>query len=339
MIDLRSDTITKPTPKMLVAMTSAEVGDDVFAEDTTVNAFEQKMANKFGFEAGLFVPSGTMSNQLAVKVLTQPGDEILIEKKGHIFNYETGATAFLSGVQIHPIEGNHGKLSPELLTAMKRGQYDWEPSTKLLCLENTTNKGGGACYTKKELRALKTFADEQGLLVHIDGARIWNAMTATDTEPDFFGSIADSISICFSKGLGAPIGSMLLSNKDNIRRARRYRKMWGGGMRQVGLLAAAADFAVENHWPLLAEDHRRAALFADVVSKCSQLSINKDAVETNIVIFDVVAGDAVHALDKLEQAGIRMVRFGPKTIRATFHFQISDSAFTQLLETMGELFN
>lgn len=339
MIDLRSDTITKPTPKMLVAMTSAEVGDDVFGEDSTVNAFEQKMAAMFGMEAGLFVPSGTMSNQLAVKVLTQPGDEILIEKKGHIFNYETGATAFLSGVQIHPIEGNHGKLNPDHLIALKRGRYDWEPSTKVLCLENTTNKGGGACYSKDELKALKAFADEQALLVHIDGARIWNAMTATNIEADFFGTIADTISVCFSKGLGAPVGSMLLSSKQNIQKARRFRKMWGGGMRQVGILAAAADFAVEHHWPLLAEDHRRAALFADVVSKCTQLEIDKDSIETNIVIFDVKEGDAEHALEKLEQAGIRMVQFGPKTIRATFHFQISENEFTQLLETMVELFN
>ncbi|MCR9133908.1 MAG: aminotransferase class I/II-fold pyridoxal phosphate-dependent enzyme [bacterium] len=339
MIDLRSDTITKPTPKMLVAMTSAEVGDDVFGEDSTVNAFEQKMAAMFGMEAGLFVPSGTMSNQLAVKVLTQPGDEILIEKKGHIFNYETGATAFLSGVQIHPIEGNHGKLNTDHLLALKRGRYDWEPSTKVLCLENSTNKGGGACYSKDELKALKAFADEQELLVHIDGARIWNAMTATNIEADFFGTIADTISVCFSKGLGAPVGSMLLSSKQNIQKARRFRKMWGGGMRQVGILAAAADFAVEHHWPLLAEDHRRAALFADVVSKCTQLEIDKDSVESNIVIFDVKEGDAEQALEKLEQAGIRMVQFGPKTIRATFHFQISENEFTQLLETMVELFN
>lgn len=339
MIDLRSDTITKPIPKMLVAMTSAEVGDDVFGEDSTVNAFEQKMAAMFGMEAGLFVPSGTMSNQLAVKVLTQPGDEILIEKKGHIFNYETGATAFLSGVQIHPIEGNHGKLNPDHLIALKRGRYDWEPSTKVLCLENSTNKGGGACYSKDELKALKAFADEQELLVHIDGARIWNAMTATNIEADFFGTIADTISVCFSKGLGAPVGSMLLSSKQNIQKARRFRKMWGGGMRQVGILAAAADFAVEHHWPLLAEDHRRAALFADVVSKCTQLEIDKDSVESNIVIFDVKEGDAEQALEKLEQAGIRMVQFGPKTIRATFHFQISENEFTQLLETLVELFN
>jgi threonine aldolase len=339
MIDLRSDTITKPTPKMLVAMTSAEVGDDVFGEDSTVNAFEQKMAAMFGMEAGLFVPSGTMSNQLAVKVLTQPGDEILIEKKGHIFNYETGATAFLSGVQIHPVDGNHGKLDPDHLIALKRGRYDWEPSTKVLCLENTTNKGGGACYSKDELKALKAFADEQALLVHIDGARIWNAMTATNIEADSFGAIADTISVCFSKGLGAPVGSMLLSSKQNIQKARRFRKMWGGGMRQVGILAAAAEFAVEHHWPLLAEDHRRAALFADVVSKCSQLEIDKDSVETNIVIFDVKGGEAEQALEKLELAGIRMVQFGPKTIRATFHFQISENEFTQLLETMVELFS
>lgn len=193
-------------------------------------------------------------------------------------------------MQIHPVDGNHGKLDPDHLIALKRGRYDWEPSTKVLCLENSTNKGGGACYSKDELKALKAFADEQELLVHIDGARIWNAMTATNIEAVFFGTIADTISVCFSKGLGAPIGSMLLSSKQHIQQARRYRKMWGGGMRQVGILAAAADFAVEYHWPLLAEDHRRAALFADVVSKCSQLEIDKDSVETNIVIFDVKGG-------------------------------------------------
>ncbi len=339
MIDLRSDTITKPTPKMLVAMTTSEVGDDVFGEDETVNAFQDKIAAMFGMQAGLFVPSGVMSNQLALKVLTSPGDEILIDEKGHIYNYETAGAAFLSGLQMQAIQGVHGKLSPEKLIHRKRGTYDWEPNTAVLCIENTTNKGGGACYSKTELIELKNFANEQNLLIHLDGARIWNAITATEIEPSFFGEIADTISVCFSKGLGAPIGSMLLSSKERIAKARRYRKMWGGGMRQVGLLAAAANYAVENNWPLLAEDHRRAKLFAQTINSCSQLSIDLDSVESNIVIFDVKEGTAEEVLSAFEGEGIRMVPFGPKTIRATFHFQISDNQFTRLLELTLQLFN
>lgn len=227
MIDLRSDTITKPTPKMLAAMTTADVGDDVFAEDETVNNFQNKIATMFGMEAGLFVPSGVMSNQIAVKVLTQPGDEILIDENGHIYNYETGGVAFLSGVQIQTLKGEHGKLTPSMLAHRKRGDFDWEPRTSVLCIENTTNKGGGVCYSKDELEDLKEFANSEGLLIHIDGARIWNAITTTSINPAYFGQIADTISVCFSKGLGAPIGSMLLSSKENIAQARRYRKMWG----------------------------------------------------------------------------------------------------------------
>lgn len=339
MIDLRSDTITKPTPKMLVAMTTAEVGDDVFGEDQTVNAFQQKIADLFGMEVGLFVPSGVMSNQLALKVLTDPGDEILIEEKSHIYNYETGGASFLSGVQIQTIQGIHGKLRPVDLENKKRGAFDWEPNTTVLCIENTTNKGGGACYSKNELDDLKFFADEVELQTHLDGARIWNAITATGLEPRYFGSIADTISVCFSKGLGAPIGSMLLSTADNIKKARRYRKMWGGGMRQVGLLAAAADFAVEQHWPLLEIDHQRARKFAEVVDNCSKLSIDLDTVESNIVIFDIKEGSAIEAITLLAEEGVQMVPFGPKTIRATFHFQITESQFERLNDITLQLFS
>lgn len=339
MIDLRSDTVTKPTPKMLVAMTSAFVGDDVFGEDQTVNEFQQKVAEMFGMEAGLFVPSGTMSNQLGLAVLTEPGDEILIDEKGHIFNYETGAASFLSGIQISTVSGNKGKLSVEDIKHKVRGAYDWEPKTKVLCLENTTNKGGGACYTEDELMALKGFADEHHLTVHLDGARIWNAMTSTGIKPEFFGEIADTISVCFSKGLGAPVGSMLLSSKERIAKARRLRKMWGGGMRQVGLLAAAADFAIENNWPLLEEDHKRAKELAEVIQQCSKLSIDPETVESNIVIFDVLDEDAGSALEKLAEEGIQMVQFGPNTIRATFHFQISQEQFNRVKEVLKDLFS
>lgn len=339
MIDLRSDTITRPTPKMLVAMTSADVGDDVFGEDATANIFQQKVANMFGKEAGLFVPSGTMCNQLGVKVLTNPGDELLIDKTGHIFNYESGAGAFLSGVQMQTLEGERGKLSVDILKNRKRGTYDWEPSTKLICLENTTNKGGGACYSREELTEIKAFADEQGLLVHLDGARIWNAMAATGIEPEFFGNIAETISVCFSKGLGAPVGSMLLGDTDTIKRAKRFRKMWGGGMRQIGILAAAANYAVDHNQALLAEDHRRAKEFARFIQdRCSQLYVQPDNVESNIVIFDVKQGDAASALAQLESARVRMVQFGPQTIRATFHFQVTDDDTRRVHQIFAELF-
>jgi threonine aldolase len=338
MIDLRSDTVTKPTPKMLVAMTSAEVGDDVFDEDPTVHALEQKISGMFGKEAGLFVPSGVMSNQLGIKVLTQPGDELIIEEKGHVFNYETSATPFLSGVQIHPVKGNKGKLSVSDLLYKKRGAFNWEPNTTLLCIENSTNKGGGACYTKQELLEIKQFAEEEQLLVHLDGARIWNAITATGIEASFFGSIAETISVCFSKGLGAPIGSMLLGSKQSIQKARRFRKMWGGGMRQVGILAAAADFAVNEHWPLLEIDHKQAKKVAETIASCSGLSIDLDSVETNILLFDVNEGSAGQALELLEKSGIRMVQFGPQTIRATFHFQIDEDAVNRVCSRLKELF-
>lgn len=339
MIDLRSDTVTKPTPEMLDFMTKAEVGDDVFAEDPTVAAFEQKVSAMFGMEAGLFVPSGTMSNQLGIKVLTNPGDEILIDHKGHVFNYETGGAGFLSGVQVSIIQGKKGKLSTEDIKNSVRGGFDWEPRTSVLCLENTTNKGGGVCYSKDELSSLKSFADQNNLKVHLDGARIWNAMVHTGIEPTFFGEIADTISVCFSKGLGAPVGSMLLSSKENITKARRFRKMWGGGMRQVGLLAAAADFALDNNFSKLKKDHERAKKLAEAVDDCTNLSIDLSSVETNIVIFDVEKESAVEALAKLEEKGVRMVPFGPNTIRATFHFQIGDEELQKVVDSMKELFN
>lgn len=338
MIDLRSDTVTKPTSGMLEAIRRAEVGDDVFAEDPTVNAFQEKVAKLFGMEAGLFVPSGTMSNQLGLKVLTEPGDEILIDEKGHIFNYETGAAAFLSGVQIHPLKGEKGKLGVEHLENNIRGTYDWEPITKVICLENSTNKGGGACYTDTELKEIRAFADQNDLFVHVDGARIWNAITTTGLEPAFFGMIADTVSVCFSKGLGAPVGSMLLSNKERVAKARRFRKMWGGGMRQIGLLAAAADHALENHWPLMKDDHRRAKELAEVISGCSELSIDMNSVETNILIFDLVNETANLAVAKLEEHGVRMVPFGPKTLRATFHFEIGDEELEKVKGVVRELF-
>lgn len=338
MIDLRSDTVTTPTSEMRRAMVEAKVGDDVFSEDPTVNALQQKVAQMFGFEAGLFVPSGTMANQLSVNVLTDPGDEILIDKAGHIFNYESAAAAHLSSVQLNTLDGNKGKLSVDLLEDTVRGAHDWEPRTKAIALENSTNKGGGCCYTEQELSDIKAFADAHNLSVHLDGARLWNAMTATDTDPQFYAKIADTLSVCFSKGLGAPVGSMILSSTKNIAKVRRMRKMWGGGMRQVGILAAAADYAIDNHYPLLKEDHRRARELAETINECEGLTIDLESVETNILIFEVKSEPAESVVEKLAELGIGLVPFGPQTLRATFHFQITDEDLVQVKDAFNKEF-
>lgn len=335
MIDLRSDTVTKPTKGMLQAMISAKLGDDVFGEDPTMNNFEQKMAVLFGKEAGLFVPSGTMSNQLCLRVLCRPGDEVIIDEKGHIFNYETGAAALLSAVQLRTLKGDKGKLTPELIKSAIRPKNDWDPFSRVIAIENTTNKGGGACYSRDELKAIRKIGDEHGLFVHMDGARIWNAIIATGIEASFYGEIADTITICFSKSLGAPVGSMMLGSKEHIRLARRYRKMWGGGMRQVGLLAAAAEYAVENHLPLLKEDHIKAKKFAEAVSKSPRFEIDLSSVESNIVLFNVKNETVDEVLKGLSDKGIGMVAFGPNTIRATFHFQISDDDLSVVMSEMS----
>lgn len=337
-IDLRSDTVTRPSKGMLEAMMAAPVGDDVFGEDPTVNALEQRVSKMFGCEDGLFVPSGTMSNQLAIHILTEPGNEVIIDELGHVFNYETAAASLLSSVQLRPLKGKRGKLEPEQVRAAVRPQNDWDPISKVLSLENTTNKGGGAVYTRDELTALKKVAQDHHLYVHLDGARIWNAITHSGIEASFFGEIADTISVCFSKGLGAPIGSMLLSSSDRIKKARRARKMWGGGMRQVGIIAAAADYALDHVWPLLDEDHRRARQFAQAIKKSSHFDIDLKTVETNIVIFRVLSGDVDHVLSVFQNQGIGLTRFGADVIRATFHYQIDDQQLSYILNVLNREF-
>lgn len=337
MIDLRSDTVTKPTEGMRKAMYNAEVGDDVFKEDPTVNAFQEKVAALFGMEAGVFVPSGTMGNQLAVNIQTLPGDEIIIDATGHIYNYESAAGPFLSGVQFMILRGEQGILTPELIRTGFRGHNDWDPRTSVISLENTTNKGGGAYYTKENLLAIRALADEMKVALHLDGARIWNASVASGLPLSFFGSIADTISVCFSKALGAPVGSMLLCKKEQVRAATRKRKMWGGGMRQVGILAAAADYAFENHFPLLGDDHRRAKQLANTLQDIDGFSINPQNVHTNIVLFDVTRDTVDETLAKLREKGVRMGQFGPNTIRAVFHFQVSDDNLSNVISVMKSL--
>jgi threonine aldolase len=338
MIDLRSDTVTKPTEEMLQAMMEAQLGDDVFAEDPTVNAFQQKMADLFGFEAGLFVPSGVMGNQIALKLLTHPGDEVIIDEKGHIFNYETTSAPLISSVQLRPVSGIHGKLNSDAIRSSMRSGQDWEPHSKAVVIENSTNKGGGVCYSKAELQEVRHTADDVGLFVHLDGARIWNAMEATGIKADYFGSVADTMTVSFSKALGAPVGSMILSTTKTIAEARRIRKMLGGGMRQIGLLAAAANYAVEHHRPLLKDDHRRARSLAETIDQCSSLSIDLDTVETNILIFDVLEDSANEVVEKLASHGIHLVKFGPQTLRATFHFQVDDEDLKKTQKVFRNLF-
>ncbi|NBW70682.1 MAG: aminotransferase class V-fold PLP-dependent enzyme [Bacteroidetes bacterium] len=338
-IDLRSDTVTLPTPSMKRVMEEALLGDDVFAEDPSANSFQEKMAKMFGFDAGLFVPSGTMSNQLALKAITDPGDEVLIESKGHIIQYEAGGASVLSGVQLFPIIGSNGKLNARSIPDYVRGAHDWEPRTRVVCLEHSTNKGGGAVYTWDELLEIRSVCNDCNLLLHIDGARIWNAMMATGQKPSDFGALADTLSICFSKGLGAPIGSMLLSDERTIAKARRFRKMWGGGMRQIGMLTAAADYAVEHHWPKMKQDHINAKLFAGEINKIPDFSVDLDAVQTNIVIFNTGKREASEVITLFADQGIRMVPFGKYLVRATFHFQITTEQVTTLITTMYQLFS
>jgi threonine aldolase len=290
-------------------------------------------------DTGVFVPSGTFGNQLAVNVLTRPGDEVIIDVTGHIYNYESAAGPFLSGVQFMTLRGENGVMTPELIETGFRGHNDWDPRTSVIALENTTNKGGGAYYSKENLLAIRALADKKGVALHIDGARIWNASVASGLPLSFFGEVADTISICFSKGLGAPVGSMLLCSSEHKSDAFRKRKMWGGGMRQVGILAAAADYAYENHFPLLHEDHRRAKEFSQAISELPGISINTSSVFSNIVLFDVTNDSVSTVLEELRNHGVGMTQFGPKTIRATFHFQVNDDDLKRVISEMRTIFN
>lgn len=329
MIDLRSDTVTRPTPEMLQAMISAPVGDDVFGEDPTVNAFEKRVAAMFGKQAGLFMPSGVMSNQICLYELTRPGDEIILDDKGHIFNYEASSAAWLSSVQLNPLKGKNGTLDPDKVEAAIRTKYDWDPHTRVIAVENTTNKGGGAVYSLEVLKRLREIADRHNIFLHLDGARIWNALAEGSYTAAEIGPLFDTISVSFSKGLGAPVGSMMLSTEERIRSARRTRKMLGGGMRQIGLLAAAANFALDNHFGYLKTDNARSRELAQIISEKGRFRVDPGNVFTNILLVDTTV-PAGEILQELESHGILMSAFGPHTIRAVFHFQITEDDFRKV---------
>ena len=337
-VDLRSDTVTRPTDAMRQAMASAEVGDDVYGEDPTVNRLQARVAELLGKDAGLFVPSGVMANQLALAVHTRPGDEVIVEASSHIFNYESGAPALLSGVQLRPVEGERGRLSAEHVAAAVRPEADVAPRTRLVCAENTANKAGGVVYRLERLQSLAEAARSHGLRLHLDGARLWNAAEATGTALADFAAPFDTAWVALSKGLGAPVGSILCGPADLIAEARRLRKAFGGGMRQAGVLAAAGLHAIDHHRDGLARDHANAKRLAEALTDLTAFEIDPQTVETNIVIFETRGADAASVVEMLESEGVLMTVFGPRTVRATMHRDVSDDGIERTLAVLQKHF-
>ncbi len=336
-IDLRSDTVTKPDPGMREAMATADVGDDVFGEDPTVLRLEQKVAEILGKERALFVPSGTMGNQICVNILTTPGDEILLEKKSHIVNYESGAAGLISGVQLGSIEGSSGILRPDQIESAIRTRNEWDPLTELLCLENTHNKAGGIVQSLEEIEECCDVARKHDLALHLDGARLWNASVASGTTEARFAAAFDTVSVCLSKGLGAPVGSVIAGTNDLMTKARRIRKRLGGGMRQVGILAAAGIYAIDNNRSKLALDHEHTKTIAEALAESEYFYCDLSKVESNIIMFDVKNGDALAWVSKLQEMGILVVPFGPKTIRVTLHLGINTDDVDQVVSKVQTL--
>jgi threonine aldolase len=334
-IDLRSDTVTRPTPAMRKAMAEAEVGDDVFGEDPTVNILQEKVANLLGKGAALFVPSGTMANQLSIKSHTQPGDEVIIESSSHPYNFEGGAGAALSGVQFQCLKGVRGILEASQIEEVIRPADHHFAVTRLVCLENTHNRGGGSIYPVEKMAEIYRLAKSKGLLVHLDGARLWNASVATGIKTQEYAQWADSVSVCLSKGLGAPIGSLVAGSKPFIDRLHRFRKMFGGGMRQVGIIAAAGIYALEHHFERLKEDHQNAKRLGVGLKEFKGVSIDPRHVETNIVIFDIAnAGmTATQVAEAMKKEGVLIHAFGKTQIRLVTHLDASAEDIERTLKS------
>jgi threonine aldolase len=334
-IDLRSDTVTKPSPGMMEAMMQAEVGDDVFGEDPTVIALEHKLAKMFGHEAGLFCPSGTMTNQIAINVHTKPGDEVICDINSHIYQYEGGGLAKNSGVQVKLVQGDRGRITVEQIKDCINGDYDWLTRSSLVSLENTVNKAGGSYYRLNEINAISEFCRKQGLRLHLDGARIFNALIETNESPFDYGKHFDSISICLSKGLGTPAGSVLTGSKQFIKEARRVRKVFGGGMRQIGYFAAAGLYALENNINRLKQDHHKAKELGITLEKLSYVK-QVLPVDTNIVIFDLNKGiTAEQFIQKASEQGIKVAAFGKQTIRMVTHLDFTEEMLNSVLKTIS----
>ncbi len=319
---------------MLEAMFHAKVGDDVFNEDPTVIALEEKVATLFGHEAGLFCPSGTMTNQIAIKVNTQPGDEVLCDVSAHIYNFEGGGISFNSGVQAKLIPGERGRMSAKQIEESINPTYDWLTRTRLVSVENTANRAGGSYYSLPQIREIAAVCKQHGLRYHLDGARIFNAIVEAGYSAAEIGSQFDSVSVCLSKGLGAPAGSVLLGSKEFIRQSRRIRKIFGGGMRQAGFIAAAGIYALDNHVDRLKEDHARAKIIADTLSKAGYVE-NVLPVDTNIIIFNLNDKLAPEKFVKLlADNGIKAVGFGKQAIRFVTHLDFTDEMLEQTVKTL-----
>ena len=337
MIDLRSDTVTKPTKGMRKAMSEAVVGDDVLGDDPTVIELQNKVASMLGKEGGLFVPSGTMSNIIATRTHTSPGDEIITEYKSHIYKYEGGAFAALSGCSVALVHGKDGLMNPEdVSNAIRKseGSLSHYPNGSLVCVENTAQGGGGTVYSQESLDEICKIAKQKDCKLHLDGARLFHASTASGTSLSRMVRDFDTVSICLSKGLGSPVGSVLVGSKKTLEQAHRWRKMFGGGMRQAGIIAAAGLYALENNVDRLHEDHRRARQFAEALAALPNFSVNLDTVQSNIVFIGVGQGNAKMMIEKLSKHGIDILDTDSSTIRAVFHLHITDKD----LETAIEVF-
>ncbi len=332
LIPLISDTVTRPTPGMLRAMMAAEVGDDVFRADPTVNALEEKCAALFGHEAALFCPSGTMTNQIALRVHTRPLDEVLCDEMSHIYQYEVGGYAANSGLAIRLLRTPDGILSAEQIAAAVQPRYDWLPRSALVVVENTCNRGGGTVYPMETLREIRDVCRSCGLALHLDGARIFNALVARGGTPEEVGQLVDSLSVCLSKGLGAPVGSVLIGSRAFIEEARRVRKLMGGGMRQAGYLAAAGIYALDHHIERLHEDHRHAQQLAQALAEMPWVE-HLQPPQTNIVLFDVKPPlTAAALLEKLAQHGVQAAPFGPRTVRMVTHLDVTDEMICRAID-------
>jgi len=337
LINLISDTVTKPTPGMLDAMMTAEVGDDVFKEDPTVNALEEKVAKLFGMESALFFPSGTMTNQTAIKLHTQPGEQLICDKYAHIYNYEGGGVSFNSGVSCRLVDGDRGTMTAEqVAAAINPPDFYHSPLTTLVSIENTANKGGGTCWNFSELQAIKKVCANNGLKYHLDGARLWNAMVEMKETPLQYGELFDTISVCLSKGLGCPVGSLLLGTKEQMDKAIRIRKIFGGGMRQSGFLAAAAIYALDNHIERLAEDHKKAKEIGAALAAKSFIK-KVEPIETNIVIFEIdesfmTSDQFVH---KLKEKNILIIGMGQGKLRMVTHLDYTNDMHEELLKQLA----
>jgi threonine aldolase len=336
-IDYRSDTVTRPTPAMREAMAAAPVGDDVFGEDPSINLLEERTAILFGMEAAVFCPSGTMTNQIAIKCHTQPGDEVICEENSHIYQYEGGGIAFNAGASVKLLTGDRGRITAAQVAEAIHPDDVHRPVSRLVSLENTTNRGGGCCYDFDAIVAIQKLCQEKGLALHLDGARVWNAIVAKQGDFRHYGATFDSISVCLSKSLGCPVGSLLLGDRTFIKKARRIRKVFGGGMRQAGSLAAAGLFALEHHIDRLKKDHVHARMLGDCLAQRSFVKMLLP-VETNIIIFELQPGQSAPALvARLKEKGILAYAISPVRIRLVTHLDISESDIAKTIDIFNSL--